>query len=221
MQILEEAEITNAFNNEVHFRDTLIFGTSNDCSAEIDDWVKRHPRADLPLPVDSAEFGEQLREMIDLAKKREAGREEEFQEAVFDAAVRHMSDVFVDRFDIVRGVEPYTDQEVIGIIDLMIRQQGNEIGLTLQPTNSLILHVLRQSYKPKNGLRPVRRAVERMIRKPLGMMMIHEQFVPGQTVSVDIAEGITFRRVESTSGAVAIAEAVDTAADRRRRESRR
>jgi len=221
LQILEEARVMNAFNVEVDFQSTVVFATSNDCAREIDEWVRRNPRPAQELPRDSAEFGEQLREAIDLLKKKEAGRGDEFQEAVFEAALRHMSDVFVDRFDVVHGVEPYTDTEVVGIIELMIRQQGEDLELKLQPSPAVILHILRRSYKPALGLRPVRRAIARMISKPLGMKMINEEFVSGQTINIDLALEIEFSIAESERAAIAIADEAGSRDTRVRRENRR
>jgi len=82
------------------------------------------------------------------------------------------------------------------ILDLQLRELHERLDrqkLTLILDNSARQALLREGYDPARGARPLRRAIERLLTRPLSALLLEDAFIPGQTIYVRQGEGgLTF-----------------------------
>lgn len=77
--------------------------------------------------------------------------------------------------------------------DILKRLREQKLSLKLSDEARNIL--LKEGYDPVNGARPLRRAIERMITRPLSMKLVEDVFEAGDTIIVipDGEGGLTFK----------------------------
>lgn len=77
-----------------------------------------------------------------------------------------------------------------------IRLRLREQRLTLELSDEAGNILLKEGYDPVNGARPLRRAIERLITRPLSMKLVEDVFEPGDTIMVaaDGEGGLEFKQ---------------------------
>ncbi len=73
--------------------------------------------------------------------------------------------------------------------DLYKRLEGQ--SLKLQLTDEARALILKKGYDPINGARPLRRAIERLLTRPLSTRIVEDTFEPGDTISVTVGDDET------------------------------
>jgi len=63
-----------------------------------------------------------------------------------------------------------------------------EQNLTLSLKDSAREFILQKGYDPVNGARPLKRAIERLLTRPLSSKILEDAFLPGDTIIVDVGE---------------------------------
>jgi ATP-dependent Clp protease ATP-binding subunit ClpC len=106
---------------------------------------------------------------------------------------------FLNRLDEIVTFRALNRDVLREILDLQLsdlRTRLNKQGLTLELTEEAIDVVLSTGYDPVNGARPLKRAIERLVTRPLSTWILQETFEVGTTVSA-VADGDTvkFERV--------------------------
>jgi ATP-dependent Clp protease ATP-binding subunit ClpC len=92
---------------------------------------------------------------------------------------------FMNRIDEVITFRPLTPETLGQILDLQLgelhqRLAGQKLKLELaQDARELIL---QKGFDPVNGARPLRRAIERLLTRPLSSRIVEERFQPGETI---------------------------------------
>lgn len=104
---------------------------------------------------------------------------------------------FLNRIDEVvtfnqLGKDVLADIMELQLEDIRLRLREQRLLLELSEEARNIL--LREGYDPVNGARPLRRAIERLITRPLSMKLVEDVFEPGDTIMViaDGKGGLTF-----------------------------
>ncbi len=104
---------------------------------------------------------------------------------------------FLNRIDEVITFQSLTREALSKILDLQLKgliDRLREQRLTLQLTDAARDFILNRGYDPTNGARPLRRAIERYIARPLSTHILSEAFKTGDTVLVTLdAEHETLR----------------------------
>jgi ATP-dependent Clp protease ATP-binding subunit ClpA len=98
---------------------------------------------------------------------------------------------FLNRIDEVVIFKPLSSQAMDEILDLQlaeVRDRLREQSLSLELDTTARELLLREGYDPANGARPLRRALERMVTRPLSSALIEEQFKSGDVIRV-VAHG--------------------------------
>lgn len=98
---------------------------------------------------------------------------------------------FLNRIDEVVTFNQLSHDVLSQIMELQledIRQRLVEQRLQLEVSQEAQTILLREGYDPVNGARPLRRAIERMITRPLSMRLLEDSFQSGDTIRV-IADG--------------------------------
>ena len=77
------------------------------------------------------------------------------------------------------------------ILDLQLGDLYKRLGeqkLTLQLTDEARALILEKGYDPINGARPLRRAIERLLTRPLSAQIVEDAFMPGDTITTVVED---------------------------------
>ncbi len=184
LQILEEGRLTDAQGRSVDFRNTVLIMTSNLGTADL------------------------RKANVGFGKSDEAVSYERMKEKVTDALKQHFRPEFLNRIDEVIVFHELSKDEVIEIVDLMMRRvavqlEGQGIGIEITQAAKHLL--AERGYDPTLGARPLRRAIQRLVEDPLSERLLYKEFRAGEIVIVDAEpdpesdkgeNAIVFRSVE-------------------------
>jgi ATP-dependent Clp protease ATP-binding subunit ClpC len=100
---------------------------------------------------------------------------------------KHFRPEFLNRLDEVVIFRPLTQEALNGILDLQLREMTERLStqkLTLALDESARTLLLREGYDPAYGARPLRRAIQRLLTRPLSTAILEETFCSGDTIRV-------------------------------------
>lgn len=100
---------------------------------------------------------------------------------------KHFRPEFLNRLDEVVIFKPLSPQTLEAILDLQLKEVTDrlteqKISLSLDESARALL--LREGYDPAYGARPLRRAIQRLLTRPLSNALLGETFRPGDTIRV-------------------------------------
>jgi ATP-dependent Clp protease ATP-binding subunit ClpC len=99
---------------------------------------------------------------------------------------------FLNRVDEVITFHMLSSSALSGILDLQLQELHKRLAdqnLKLELTDAARDLILRKGYDPVNGARPLRRAIERLLTRPLSGKIVEDVFNSGDTVVADIISG--------------------------------
>ena len=104
---------------------------------------------------------------------------------------KHFRPEFLNRLDDIVIFRPLSKETLEAILDLQLQEvharlQAQHLTLQLEPSARALL--LRKGYDPANGARPLRRAIQHLLTRPLSAALLEERFGAGEVVRV-VAEG--------------------------------
>jgi len=176
LQILEDGRLTDAQGRTVDFKNTVLIMTSNLGTADL-----RKAR-------------------VGFSKTSEAVTYEHMKSRVQDALKAHFRPEFLNRIDEVIVFHELTMDEVVEIVDLLIRRVREQLegqGIGLELTRTAKEFVAAKGYEPALGARPLRRAIQSLIEDPLSEKILWKEFRVGETIIVDLeGEGLVFKTIE-------------------------
>jgi len=176
LQILEDGRLTDAQGRTVDFKSTVLIMTSNLGTADL-----RKAR-------------------VGFSKSSEAVTYEHMKSRVNEALKAHFRPEFLNRIDEVIVFHELSLDEVIEIVDLLIRRVREQLenqGIGLELTRAAKEYVANKGYEPTLGARPLRRAIQSYIEDPLSEKLLWKEFRVGETVIVDLeGEELSFRAIE-------------------------
>jgi len=103
---------------------------------------------------------------------------------------KHFRPEFLNRLDEVVVFRALTHEALNDILDLQLREvyeRLTEQKLTLTLDDGARALLLREGYDPANGARPLRRAISRLLTRPLSTAILNETFLPGDAIRVMVA----------------------------------
>jgi ATP-dependent Clp protease ATP-binding subunit ClpC len=185
LQVMEDGRLTDGHGRTVDFRNTVVIMTSNLGSSQ-----------DTRSP-----FGFQT--------ERTANEEERdrLRKNVERALQSFFRPEFLNRIDEIIIFEPLTEKELRFIVDIMVREVAERLverRITLTLSDAAKEALVKEGYDRVYGARPLRRTIERRVENPLSRRILAGDFVEGDHVSVDYADG------EYTFTKTAVAEPVST-----------
>jgi ATP-dependent Clp protease ATP-binding subunit ClpC len=106
---------------------------------------------------------------------------------------------FLNRIDEVVTFSPLSREILASILELQlgdIRKRLKDQKLSLELSDEAKNVLLKEGYDPVNGARPLKRAIERLITRPLSMKLVEDAFVAGDTILVipDGEGGLDFKQ---------------------------
>lgn len=112
---------------------------------------------------------------------------------------------FLNRLDDVITFNTLGQDTLAQILDLQLTEVYERLAeqkLTLALTDEARAFLLEEGHDPVNGARPLRRAVERLVTRPISTKILEEAFPPGATVRVKAGDGeLVFEAVEANESA--------------------
>ncbi len=102
---------------------------------------------------------------------------------------RYFRPEFLNRVDEVIKFRSLGTAALSQILDLQLADLHRRLGvqgLKLQLTDEARALLLEKGYDPVNGARPLRRAIERLLKRPLSARIVDDVFAPGDTIVVKV-----------------------------------
>ena len=163
LQVLDDGRITDSQGRTVDFKNTILILTSN------------------------------LGSEFLLGGVNADGTIEEAAKLQVEALLRRsFRPEFLNRLDEIVFYKPLTRENVTKIIDLQIAKLNHRLEtqqIRVAMTEAAKLAIVDASYDPQYGARPLRRYVQHTVETMLSKRILRGQILPGQTVTVDAAEG--------------------------------
>ncbi|MBU1724872.1 MAG: ATP-dependent chaperone ClpB, partial [Gammaproteobacteria bacterium] len=165
LQVLDDGRLTDGQGRTVDFRNTVIIMTSN--------------------------LGSHLIQEM-------AGEEnyERMKAAVMEVVGTHFRPEFINRIDETVVFHPLDRAEIRQIADIQLNNLRNrlaarELGISL--TEAALDLLADAGFDPVYGARPLKRAIQQQVENPLAQQILSGKFMPGDTITVDVADGkLTF-----------------------------
>lgn len=174
LQLLDDGRLTDAQGRTVDFKNTIVIMTSNLGSQFIDE-------RGLSWDV--------------------------IQERVLDAVRSHFRPELLNRIDEIVIFRPLGIEQISQIVDVQLSgllKRLAERKITLELTTDAKRLLATEGFDPVYGARPLKRTIQRLIIQPLAMHLLQGDFVDGDAILADAADGeVTFRKATVLQPAVA------------------
>ena len=171
LQVLEDGRLTDSQGRTIDFKNTVIIMTSNIGSSML---KPETPRMGFALGGDSKE--EQAK---DIRKK------------VLGEAKKSFKPEFLNRIDEIVVFNPLGKEEISSIIDIQMKSLTDRLAerqLSLELSPAARERIIAKGSDFKNGARPLKRAIQRMIENDLAEELLAGKFNAGDTVIVGVDE---------------------------------
>ena len=102
---------------------------------------------------------------------------------------------FLNRIDDTILFKPLSADEMIQIIDLLLRDLQHKLSLQeieLEVTDQAKAYIRDESYSVTYGARPTKRYMERHLETEIGKLIIKGDLLPGKTCEIDCLNGLVF-----------------------------
>jgi ATP-dependent Clp protease ATP-binding subunit ClpC len=176
LQILEDGRLTDAQGRTVDFKNTVIIMTSNLGTGELHKFD------------------------VGFSKSSQATTHEAMKRRVTEALKGHFKPEFLNRLDDIIVFHTLSMDEVVQIVDLMIRRVQTQLesqGIGLELTMAAKEELAKRGYDVQLGARPLRRAIQQYVEDPLSERILWKEFRVGETVVVDYEnEEFVFKAIE-------------------------
>jgi len=174
LQILEDGTLTDAYGNQVDFKNTLVLMTSNIGSK-------------LVLRGGRMGFGEGSQE----------ASFQRIEEEILAELRRTFSPEFINRIDEVIVFNPLGDRDLRSIVDILLEDVNNtlsERNLRLEVSDRAKEWLLAKAdIEPSTGARPLRRTIQRHIQDAVSEILINQHGETIERIEVDLEGGeLTF-----------------------------
>ncbi len=174
LQILEDGILTDGQGNKIKFNNTIVILTSNLGSADM------YRESELGFSAKTAKDKKALEEEY-----------EENKSYAMKALKKAMRPELINRLDGVLVFHALTRKNVEKIFDNLIDDLKKRLavkGLGLKIDDSAKEHLIKVGYDPKNGARPLRRAIEDEVESLLSEAIINETLKKGDIATLKLVK---------------------------------
>ena len=161
LQVLDDGRLTDGQGRTVDFRNTVIVMTSN--------------------------LGSDLIQSMAGESQYEA-----MKAAVMNVVGTHFRPEFINRIDEVVVFHPLGQEEIKKIAKIQLRYLNARLAerdLSIEFSDAALGKLAEAGYDPVYGARPLKRAIQHEIEDPLAQSILAGEFMPGQTIHVDVENG--------------------------------
>ncbi|HVP76098.1 MAG TPA: ATP-dependent chaperone ClpB [Gaiellaceae bacterium] len=118
----------------------------------------------------------------------------------------HFRPEFLNRIDEIVVFRALTREQIGEIVELQLQQLRERLAerhIKLELTDEAKQVLAEAGWDPAYGARPLKRAIQRLVENPLALRLLEGDFVDGDTIRVDAAEGeLAFARVDVGAAAI-------------------
>ncbi|GAB4271731.1 MAG: AAA family ATPase [Candidatus Promineifilaceae bacterium] len=168
LQLLDDGRLTDGQGRVVNFRNTVIVMTSNVGTS----FVKK-----------SGALG--------FAGMRDQD-EEANHKHIEDELKRTFRPEFINRIDEIIIFEPLSEDDVVEIVKLQIKEVHERLNehshVTIELTEAAQRWLAKQGFDKDFGARPLRRAIQRYVESPLSVKILKGEFVAGAHIRIDVED---------------------------------
>ena len=174
LQILEDGVLTDGQGNKIKFNNTVVILTSNLGASEM---------------YDDQELGFAVRTKAD--KKKLDEEYENSKNAAMRELKKTMRPELINRLDAIEVFHALTRKQVEQIFNNLLeelkkRLAEKSIGLKL--TDEVKDFLIETGYDPKNGARPLRRAIEDHLESVLAEAILNEDVKKGEIIEAELTK---------------------------------
>jgi ATP-dependent Clp protease ATP-binding subunit ClpC len=194
LQLLDDGRLTDGQGRVVNFRNTVIVMTSNVGTS----FVKRSGALGFTGGHDKDEAADHKR--------------------IEDALKKTFRPEFINRIDEIIIFEPLSEEDVVEIVNLQMRDVQSRLSdqgdLTIELTDGAKRWLARQGFDEDFGARPLKRAIQRFVESPLSVQLLKGELEAGDRVRIEEEDDqLVFTRLESAPPipADSVEETVDSA----------
>ncbi|AUG56801.1 ATP-dependent chaperone ClpB [Acetivibrio saccincola] len=162
LQLLDDGRLTDSQGRTVDFKNTVVIMTSNIGSQYLLDGIK--------------EDGE---------------LEEGVRDKVTESLNMHFKPEFLNRVDEVVIFKPLRKDEIIQIIDIILKDLQRRLDdrqIKLNVTREAKEYIVDNSYNPVYGARPLKRYIQKFVETEIGRMIIKGDISDGTDVKIDLVD---------------------------------
>ena len=153
LQVLDEGRLTDRQGHKVDFRNTIIVLTSNVGTRQLQEFGNGIGFGSTEINIKTA------------------------QQTLLKALQKQFPPEFVNRIDNVITFDPLsreTIERIVAIETNKLQQRLKAQGHLLRITPEVIAQLIEKSYDPKNGARPVKRAIQTALEDPLTDILLRK-----------------------------------------------
>ena len=170
LQILDEGKITDSLGRTIDFRNTIIIMTSNIGSRQIKEYGNG---IGFNTSTKENNFDDESKSIIEKALKKQFSPE------------------FLNRIDETILFKSLNKNDILKIIDLeinLIIKRIKDLGYTAKISKSAKVYIAEEGFDRKNGVRPLKRAIQRLFEDPISELIIDSKIIKGETISVSVTK---------------------------------
>jgi len=182
LQVLDDGRLTDGQGRTVDFRNTVVVMTSNLGSDRIQDVVE-----DRSFDTINFDSGENATEADDSTANE--NRYQAMKDSVMEVVSGHFRPEFINRIDEIVVFHPLARGQIRGIADIqlaLLKKRLSERDLEMELTEEVMNKICDAGFDPVYGARPLKRAIQQLLENPLAQKVLGGDFVPGDTIMVDL-----------------------------------
>ena len=172
LQVLDDGHITDAQGRKVSFKETIIIMTSNAGASRII----------------------QPKRLGFLSSDDEKVNYENMKTQVMEEVRRMFKPEFLNRIDEIQVFHQLTKEDMKKITDILLKDLQKrcreQMNISLKVTPAARESLITDSFDPKYGARPLKRAIQNRIEDPLAEEILNGQICSGDSVTVTVKQGV-------------------------------
>ncbi len=176
LQVLDNGRLTDSKGRVANFKNSIIIMTSNVGS----------------------EFISRM-ESIGFNNRTQKEDYHNSKEKIREALKNHFRPEFLNRLDEAIIFDVLTEEVIKNIVGIQIekvreRLAAKRIQMNISP--EVVEQLAKEGYNPHYGARPLKRLIQTKILNPIAEMLIAKSVVGGETILIDLKNGVISARVE-------------------------
>lgn len=163
LQLLDEGIMRDVRNREVSFRDAIIIATSNAGA----DRIREHIERGIEIDKFESQFVDEL------------------------IASNQFRPEFLNRFDEIVMFRPLNKQELLQVVDLILKDVNKTLELqkvSVNVSQEAKVYLVDAGYDPRLGARPMRRVVQRAVENTVAKQMLSGDVEPGSIIEISLQQ---------------------------------
>ena len=156
LQILDDGRLTDGKGRTVNFKNTVVVMTSNIGSHRIMEWAEHS--------------------------------ETRMREEVMEEVRSIFKPEFLNRIDETVIYHSLGREHIKKIVDIQIERLRNSLKekqITIELTNEARELIVQEGFNPAYGARPLKRAIQSLVKDPLAIKLLKTEILPGQNVRLE------------------------------------